>query len=288
MLELLSEQACFDGVQRLYLHQSTTIGLPMKFSVFVPPVKGTAPVPTLFYLAGLTCNEETFAFKAGAQRFAAEHGLMLIAPDTSPRGAEVDCETEDWAYGLGAGFYVDATQEPWRRHYKMESYVSEELYSIAIAELNAKAGHIGIFGHSMGGHGALVLAFRHPYRFKSVSAFAPIVNPSNCPWGETAFSRYLGSDRTEWRQYDATELMLESGPVFADEILIDQGLADKFLDTQLNPDKFVAACQQVGQPLRLRTHAGYDHGYCFISTFIADHIEYHARRLRDVDVTGTA
>jgi S-formylglutathione hydrolase len=168
----------------------------------------------------------------------------------------------------------------------MESYVSEELYSIAIAELNAKPGHIGIFGHSMGGHGALVLALRHPYRFKSVSAFAPIVNPMNCPWGEAAFSRYLGTDRTEWSQYDATSLILQCGPVFADEILIDQGLADKFLVSQLHPERFVAACEQVGQPLRLRTHAGYDHGYHFISTFIADHIEYHARILQDADVTA--
>lgn len=213
MLELLSENACFDGAQRLYLRQSTKSGLPMKFSVFVPPVKGTVPLPTLFYLAGLACTEETFPIKAGAQRFAAEHGLMLIAPDTSPRGAEIDGETQDWTYGTGAWFYVDATQEPWQRHYQMESYVAEELHDIAVAQLNAKIGHIGVFRHSMGGHGALVLALRHPHRFKSVSAFAPIVNPTKSPWGETAFTRYLGSDRMTWRRYDATELILECGPV---------------------------------------------------------------------------
>jgi S-formylglutathione hydrolase len=240
------------------------------------PVKGTAPLPTLFYLAGLACTEETFPIKAGAQRFAAEHGLMLIAPDTSPRGAEIDGETQDWTYGTGAGFYVDATQEPWQRHYQMESYVAEELHDIAVAQLNAKIGHIGVFGHSMGGHGALVLALRHPHRFKSVSAFAPIVNPTKSPRGETAFTRYLGSDRMTWRRYDATELILECGPVFPDGILIDQGLADIYLASQLNLDAFVAACKRVGQPLKLRTHAGYDHGYYFIQSFVGEHITHHS------------
>jgi S-formylglutathione hydrolase len=255
----------------------------MKFSVFIPPTDGTGPLPALFYLAGLTCNEETFPSKAGAQRFAAEHGLMLIAPDTSPRGADIDGELQDWTYGAGAGFYVDATRAPWQRHYAMESYVCEELYDIAVTELNADAGRIGIFGHSMGGHGALVLALRHPQRFKSVSAFAPIVHPVNCPWGRNAFSHYFGPEAAQasvWRQHDATELILERGPLFPGGILIDQGLGDKFLAEQLMPDVFASACERVGQPLTLRRHAGYDHGYYFISTFMADHIEHHARRLR--------
>lgn len=280
MLELLSEHGCFDGTQRLYLHQSRSIGLPMKFSVFVPPRRGTGPLPALFYLAGLTCNEETFAIKAGAQRYAAEHGMILIAPDTSPRGAETDGETNDWTYGIGASFYVDAIVDPWRRHYQMERYIAEELYAVAIEELSAKPGHIGIFGHSMGGHGALVLALRHPNRFRTVSAFAPIVNPIATPWGSAAFARYLGGDHDAWRAYDAAELMRSHGPQFPEGILIDQGLGDQFLETELKPDVFAKACGEVGQPLRLRMHAGYDHGYFFVSTFMADHIAHHARILR--------
>lgn len=282
MLELLSESACFDGVQRLYVHQSAAIGLPMKFSVFVPPRRGVAPLPALFCLAGLTCNEETFAIKAGAQRFAAEYGVMLIAPDTSPRGAETDGECNNWDNALGAGFYLDATQEPWCHHYRMESYVAYELYRIAIDELNARPDAIGLCGHSMGGHGALVLALRHVGRFRSVSAFAPITNPMDSPWGEEAFTRFLGPDRANWRAYDATELLLERGPTLPGEVLIDQGLGDKFLDLQLKPGRFERVCDQVGQALKMRLHAGYDHGYYFISTFIGDHIRHHASVLADV------
>jgi S-formylglutathione hydrolase len=279
MLELLAENRCFGGKQQLYLHQSREIGLPMKFTVYRPPAAELGPVPALFFLAGLTCTEETFAIKAGAQQFAAEHGLMLILPDTSPRGAEIDGETNDWDFGLGAGFYVDATQEPWRRHYRMESYIVDELYELALDRLGAATGRVGISGHSMGGHGALVLALRHPGRFASVSAFAPISAPMQCPWGQKAFSRYLGIDVHAWRDYDASELMSVCETPYPAGILVDQGLDDKFLEDQLHPHLLELACQRADQPLTLRRHAGYDHGYYFISTFMRDHIAHHAAQL---------
>ena len=279
MLQLLSEHACFGGVQRFYQHDSTAIGLPMRFSVYLPPAadKG-APLPAVFYLAGLTCTEETFMIKAGAQRVAAQEGLILVAPDTSPRGAGVPGETDSWDFGAGAGFYVDATEEPWARHYRMYSYILE-LRELVLREFAADPGRLGIFGHSMGGHGALTIALRHPDLFRSVSAFAPIAAPSRCPWGEKAFGGYLGADRGAWRAHDATELVGE-GPVrFPGGILVDQGLADKFLPDQLNPDAFEAACRAAGQPLTLRRHAGYDHGYYFISTFMEDHLRFHRGQL---------
>lgn len=281
LMELISQHGCHGGVQRFYRHDSAAIGLPMRFSVFLPPqAQGGAKVPVLFYLAGLTCTEETFMIKAGAQRFAAEHGLMLVAPDTSPRGAGVPGEADAWDFGVGAGFYVDATEAPWSRHWRMESYVAEELFDLVTTALPGEASRVGIFGHSMGGHGALVLAQRHPERFRSVSAFAPIAAPTRCPWGEKAFTGYLGSDRGAWLQYDATELMVrQQGAPFPAGILVDQGLDDQFLQTQLHPDAFEAACQAVGQPLTLRRHSGYDHGYYFITTFIADHIRHHAGQL---------
>jgi S-formylglutathione hydrolase len=278
-LELLSEHRCFQGWQRFYRHESVAIGLPMRFSVFVPEQAGRGRVPVLFYLAGLTCTEETFMIKAGAQRWAARHGLMLVSPDTSPRGAGVPGEDDDWDFGTGAGFYLDATQEPWRRHYRMESYVAGELFGIATRDLPGDAARAGIFGHSMGGHGALVLALRHPGQYRSVSAFAPIAAPSRCPWGEKAFAGYLGPDRSAWAHYDASALMAGSRAPFPGGILIDQGLADKFLAEQLHPEAFEQACEQAGQPLQLRRHEGYDHGYYFISTFIEDHIRFHAERL---------
>ncbi|WP_165971437.1 S-formylglutathione hydrolase [Cupriavidus sp. L7L] len=280
-MELISQHGCHGGVQRFYRHDSAAIGLPMRFSVFLPPqAQGGAKVPVLFYLAGLTCTEETFMVKAGAQRFAAEHGLMLVAPDTSPRGAGVPGEADAWDFGVGAGFYVDATEAPWSRHWRMESYVAEELFDLVTTALPGEASRVGIFGHSMGGHGALVLAQRHPGRFRSVSAFAPIAAPMRCPWGEKAFTGYLGIDRGAWTQYDATELMLrQQGAPFPAGILVDQGLDDQFLQTQLHPDAFEAACQAAGQPLTLRRHSGYDHGYYFITTFIADHIRHHAGQL---------
>ena len=279
MLELLSEHACFGGIQRFYRHESREIGLPMRFSVFIPPQAQHGPVPALFYLAGLTCTEETFMIKAGAQRVAAELGLMLIAPDTSPRGANVDGESDSWDFGVGAGFYVDAVQEPWARHYRMYSHILE-LRARVLAELPADPDRVGIFGHSMGGHGALMLALRNPDLFHSVSAFAPIAAPMRCPWGKKAFGGYLGTDEAAWREYDATELMARRTEApFPKGILIDQGLADKFLAEQLYPEALEEACRAAGQPLELRRHTGYDHGYYFISTFVEDHLRFHSRNL---------
>ncbi|RDK10505.1 S-formylglutathione hydrolase [Cupriavidus lacunae] len=280
-MELISQHGCHGGVQRFYRHDSAAIGLPMRFSVYLPPqAQAGGTVPVLFYLAGLTCTEETFMIKAGAQRFAAEHGLMLVAPDTSPRNAGLPGEADAWDFGVGAGFYVDATEAPWNQHWRMESYVADELFGLVTTALPGDAGRVGIFGHSMGGHGALVLAQRHPQRFRSVSAFAPIAAPSRCPWGEKAFTGYLGSDRAAWAAHDASELMArQQGAPFPAGILVDQGLDDQFLPNQLHPEAFAAACQAVGQPLTLRRHSGYDHGYYFITSFIADHIRHHAAQL---------
>ena len=279
-LELVSEHACFGGVQRYYQHASSTIGLPMRFSVFLPPQAQQGAVPAVMYLAGLTCTEETFMVKGGAQRMAAELGLALIAPDTSPRGAGVPGEAESWDFGVGAGFYLDAIQAPWATHYRMESYVLDELLPLVGAGLPVDVNRLGLFGHSMGGHGALTLALRHPQRFKSLSAFSPICAPTLCPWGHKAFAGYLGEDRTAWAAHDASALMAQrSTPLFAQGILVDQGLADKFLEMQLHPHLFEAACAKAGQPLTLRRHAGYDHGYYFISTFMEDHLRHHAQGL---------
>jgi S-formylglutathione hydrolase len=278
-LELLGEHAAFGGVQRFYRMQSQAIGLPMRFSVYLPPGHAGKRLPVMFFLAGLTCTEETFAIKAGAQRVAAQEGLILVAPDTSPRGAGVPGEDDDWDFGSGAGFYLDATQEPWARHYRMHSHILE-LRTLVLSELPADPARVGIFGHSMGGHGALTLALRHPDLFRSVSAFAPIAAPSRCPWGRKAFGGYLGPDAAAWQDHDASELMTHcSQPPFPKGILIDQGLADKFLADQLYPEAFEAACRAVGQPLELRRHAGYDHGYYFISTFVEDHLRFHRRNL---------
>lgn len=277
MLELISEHACFGGTQRFYRHHSSAVGLPMRFSVFIPPAP-TGALPALFYLAGLTCNEETFVTKAGAQRVAAREGLMLIAPDTSPRGANIAGEADAWDFGAGAGFYVDATEAPWSAHYRMFSYILE-LRALVVAELGADPARIGITGHSMGGHGALMLALRRPDLFRSLSAFAPIAAPSQCPWGEKAFGGYLGPDRAAWAQYDASALMTSMRSPFPQGILIDQGLADKFLATQLHPDALEAACAKAEQRLTLRRHAGYDHGYYFIATFIEEHLRFHRENL---------
>lgn len=282
-LELLSAHAAFGGAQRFYRHASNEIGLPMKFSVYLPP-KAVAgeKVPALVYLAGLTCTEETFMTKAGAQRLAAELGLALIAPDTSPRGANLPGEAESWDFGVGAGFYLDATTRPWGLHWRMESYLIEELLPLVGRKLPIDLERVGVFGHSMGGHGALTLALRHPGRFKSVSAFAPIANPTQCAWGRKAFTGYLGEDETSWAAHDASLLMAaqKSAPYPAG-ILVDQGLADKFLmEKQLLPEAFEAACTQAGQPLTLRRQPGYDHGYYFIQTFIDDHLRHHAAQLK--------
>ncbi|HMS27012.1 MAG TPA: S-formylglutathione hydrolase [Burkholderiaceae bacterium] len=282
-LKILSEHACFGGIQRFYEHGSTVIGLPMRFSVFLPPQAKLGAVPALLYLAGLTCNEETFMIKAGAQRIAAELGLALISPDSSPRGDAVQsmaCATTDWDFGVGAGFYLDATQTPWSQYWRMESYIMKELLPLLTSALPMDANRIGIFGHSMGGHGALTLALKYPGRFKSLSAFAPICAPTKCPWGEKAFSGYLGLDRNTWTAHDACSLMqMHSTAPFPNGILIDQGLADKFLPEQLHPHLFEAACVSVSQPLTLRRHAGYDHGYYFIASFMQDHLQHHAARL---------
>ena len=280
-LELISEHGCFGGVQRFYRHASQVIGLPMRFGVYLPPQAQSGPVPWLVYLAGLTCTEETFAIKAGAQRRAAELGLALLTPDTSPRGANVPGEADAWDFGVAAGFYLDAVREPWQRHWRMESYLMDELLRQVATELPLDAQRCGLFGHSMGGHGALTLALRHPGRFRSLSAFAPIAAPSRCPWGEKAFSGYLGDDRSRWAAHDATQLMSKQTQApYPGGILIDQGLADKFLEEQLHPHLFEAACAAVGQPLTLRRHAGYDHGYYFIATFVEDHLAHHAEALR--------
>ncbi|SAK64620.1 carboxylesterase [Caballeronia temeraria] len=280
MLELVEEHRCFDGVQRIYRHESQVIGLPMRFSVFLPAAASSSKVPALFYLAGLTCTEETFPIKAGAQRYAAQHGIALIAPDTSPRGADIPGEKDAWDFGAGAGFYVDATREPWARRYRMYSYVTQELRETVLAELPVREDRIGIFGHSMGGHGALVLALRHPDIYRSVSAFAPIAAPSMCPWGVKAFSGYLGDDREAWKLYDASELIKgDAAARFDGGILVDQGLADPFLAEQLYPDVLERNAVAAGHSLVLRRHDGYDHGYFFISTFVGEHVAHHARVL---------
>lgn len=280
-LQLLSSHACFGGEQRFYRHTSREIGLPMQFSVYLPPqALAGAQCPALLYLAGLTCTEETFMVKAGAQQLAAELGLILIAPDTSPRGANLPGEQDAWDFGVGAGFYLDATQQPWARHWRMESYLLNELLPLATSALPIDAAGLGIFGHSMGGHGALTLALRHPGRFKSLSAFAPICAPTRCPWGEKAFTGYLGAERATWDAHDAARLMQgQRTAPYPAGILIDQGLADKFLAEQLHPELLESACAAIGQPLTLRRHAGYDHGYYFIQTFVEDHLRHHAGQL---------
>lgn len=277
-MELLNKNICFDGEQRVYQMQSKALKGTTKFAAFIPPqALDGQKCPALFYLAGLTCTEETFIIKAHAQRLAAQLGLILIAPDTSPRGEAV-AQGDSWDLGQGAGFYLNATQAPWAEHFQMESYIVEELYPLLIQELPIQAEAIGVFGHSMGGHGALTLAWKYPEKFKSVSAFAPICAPCECPWGEKAFSNYLGEDRTEWAKHDATQLLLAKGQLF-DEVLIDQGVNDQFY-SQLNSEKYQQACSEVGQKLTLRFQEGYDHGYYFIQSFIDDHLQFHAIQLQ--------
>ena len=279
MFETLSEHTSFGGVQGFYSHHSAVIGLPMKFGVYRPQQAARGPVPVLTWLAGLTCNEETFAIKAGAQRVASELGLMLVTPDTSPRDTGVDGADASWDFGNAAGFYLDATQAPWSRHWRMESYLSEELPAVLAANFNIQPAASSLFGHSMGGHGALTLALRHPGLYSSVSAFAPIAAPMHCPWGVKAFTGYFGEDRKAWAAHDACAL-IEAGARLP-PLLVDQGLADKFLAEQLNIDRFEAMCKQASQPLTLRRHAAYDHGYFFIASFIDDHLRWHAAALRD-------
>ncbi|WP_201840966.1 S-formylglutathione hydrolase [Microvirga zambiensis] len=279
--EIVSQSRCFDGTQFVYRHASQETGTPMRVAVFVPPQAQNAKAPVVWFLSGLTCTEENFTVKAGAQRVASELGLILIAPDTSPRGEGVP-DDSDGAYdlGLGAGFYVDATQEPWARHYRMRSYIEKELPDLIAENLPADMSRQGITGHSMGGHGALTIALRNPGRFKAVSALAPIASPMNCPWGEKALSNYLGPDRAAWRDYDACALI--KGGARVPDLLVDQGSADNFLDSQLKPQLLQSACAEAGIPLKLRMQDGYDHSYFFIATFIEDHLRWHAERLSAV------
>ncbi|MFQ3613637.1 MAG: S-formylglutathione hydrolase [Cyanobacteriota bacterium] len=276
-VERLQQHGCFGGSVEFYRHVSQVCRTEMRFSVYLPNQTGSLPV--LYWLSGLTCSEENFMVKAGAQRLAAELGLLLVAPDTSPRHLGLPGETESWDFGSGAGFYVDATQDPWRAHYQMYSYVTQELPSLIQAHFPADPSRQGIFGHSMGGHGALICALRNPSQYRSVSAFAPIAAPMQCPWGQKAFMGYLGSDPEPWRAYDASQLVLSSQ--WDRPILIDQGEADPFLaQQQLLPDQFQAACTQAGKSLTLRYQSGYDHSYYFITSFIDDHLRHHAAALR--------
>lgn len=277
-IETLAEHGSFGGVQGFYRHASRVTGTPMRFAVYRPPQAASGKTPVLWFLAGLTCTEENFPVKAGAQRVAAELGIMLVAPDTSPRGDEVARDPAgSWDFGLGAGFYVDATVAPYDRHYRMYSYLRDELPELIAAAFPADAGRQSICGHSMGGHGALVMALSNPGRFRSVSAFAPIVNPSGVPWGRKAFAGYLGSDERAWQAHDACALI--RGGARVAELLVDQGDADPFLDTQLKPERLGEACAAARIPLALRMQAGYDHGYYFIASFIEEHLRWHHARL---------
>ena len=273
-----SVHRCFGGEQGFYEHASAACAGQMRFGVYLPPAAlAGARVPALYYLAGLTCTEETFAIKAGAQRVAAELGLALVTCDTSPRAARFPGDDERWDFGQGAGFYLDATEAPWSSAYRMRTYVTEELRAEIEASFPVRTDRRGIFGHSMGGHGALVLALTTDL-YASCSALAPICAASEVPWGELAFSRYLGADRSAWRAHDASAL-LEDGRRFAGTLLVDQGLADKFLERELRPERLEAAAARAGQALELRRHAGYDHSYYFIATVVEDHLRHHARQL---------
>jgi len=278
-IETISEQRCFGGVQGFYKHASDETAGTMKFGVFRPPQAERGKVPVLYYLAGLTCTEETFVIKAGAQRIAAELGLMLVTPDTSPRDTGIEGATGDWEFGEAAGFYLDATTPAFAKRFRMYSYVTKELPAVIGANFpSADMSRESIFGHSMGGHGALTIALKNPKRYKSVSAFAPIVAPGEVPWGQKALPRYLGDDRQTWRPYDACAL-IKDGARFPGTMLVDQGYADKFLEVQLQPWRLDSVCREAGQSLTLRGQAGYDHSYYFIGTFVGDHLRHHAGAL---------
>ncbi|GAB3730355.1 S-formylglutathione hydrolase [Luteimonas pelagia] len=274
-MERIENHACFGGWQAVWMHRSDATGCDMRFGVYLPPQAAQGPCPVLYWLSGLTCTEQNFITKAGAQRHAAEHGLILVAPDTSPRGEDV-ADADRYDLGQGAGFYVNATVDPWSRHYRMHDYVVEELPALVDAHFPTTTAR-GIAGHSMGGHGALVLALRNPGMYRSVSAFSPIVAPSQVPWGERAFGAYLGDDRDTWRAWDAVELIGSARERLP--LLVDQGDADDFLAEQLRPELLRAACESTGHPLELRMQPGYDHSYYFIASFIGDHVAHHAREL---------
>lgn len=275
-LETLNEWKCFGGVQTVHAHDSSATGTRMEFAVFRPA--GNGPFPVLYWLSGLTCTWENFVTKAGAQRWAAENGVMIVCPDTSPRGDDVPDAADEYDFGKGAGFYVNATQQPWSKHYRMYDYVVDELPSLVESTVDGASDIRGISGHSMGGHGALTLALRHPERFRSVSAFSPIVAPAQVPWGHKALGRYLGDDQAAWLEHDACSLIQSRG--WQGDILVDQGDADNFLEEQLRPGLFEDACAKAGSSLTLRMQPGYDHSYYFVASFIGDHIAWHAERLK--------
>lgn len=275
-MQRIESHACFDGRQEVWQHESSVLDCTMRYAVYLPPQARSEACPVLYWLSGLTCSEQNFITKAGAQRYAAEHGLILVAPDTSPRGASV-ADAEGYDLGQGAGFYLNATREPWAAHYRMYDYVVDELPALVDAHFPT-SGARGISGHSMGGHGALTIALKNPGRYRSVSAFSPIVAPSQVPWGEKAFAAYLGDDRDAWREWDAVELVAQARERLP--LLIDQGEADEFLATQLKPELLRDACAAAGHPLQLRMRPGYDHSYYFIASFIGEHVAHHAAALR--------
>jgi len=277
VLETLSEQRCHGGEQGFYRHRSQACGGDMRFALFLPPQAKVRSCALLYFLAGLTCSEETATIKAGAQRLAAQFGLALVMPDTSPRATGIAGATGDWELGEGAGFYLDATQAPWSTHFRMEEYLTQELPSLLAANFPLDIARSGLCGHSMGGHGALTLALRHPQQYQSVSALAPIVAPSRVPWGRKAFTAYLGADGAGWSAHDACALIARQR--FPGTILVDQGEADAYLAEQLQPELFEQACATAEQPLLLRRHAGYDHSYYFVTSFIDDHLRHHATAL---------
>jgi S-formylglutathione hydrolase len=274
----VEQHRCFDGVQAVHAHDSRETGCRMRFALFLPPQARGARVPVLYWLSGLTCTEENFTVKAGAQRVAAELGLALVVPDTSPRGLDLPGESQAYDFGVGAGFYVDATQAPWSSGYRMYSYVTQELRALVESAFPVDAARTGILGHSMGGHGALTIALKQPGRYRTVSAFAPIAAPTHSPWGRKALAGYLGPDEHAWGEYDATALV-ESRGWAGPPILVDQGTEDPFLATQLMPERLADACRRAGVPLELRMREGYDHSYYFIATFIESHLRHHARYL---------
>ncbi len=276
-MQTISETTCFGGTQGYYSHTAETTGCTMRFSVFTPSQAKDGKVPVLWYLSGLTCTEDNATVKAGFQRVGAELGLMIVCPDTSPRGDDVP-DDEAYDFGKGAGFYVNATEAPWATHFQMYDYVTKELPALIGTGFPADMARQGITGHSMGGHGALTIFLKNRDTYRSVSAFAPIVSPLNCPWGEKALTGYIGADRARWRQYDACALIEDHGAADT-TILIDQGMADGFLENQLKPELFEAACDQTGQKVTLRRHEGYDHSYFFIASFIEDHLRHHAAAL---------
>lgn len=278
-IETLKTHRLHGGSQGIYAHEAKETGCRMEFAVYTPPqAESDEKLPVLYWLSGLTCTWANFTEKAGAQRYAAEHGLIIVAPDTSPRGVNIPGEDDAYDFGSGAGFYVDATEQPWSKHYRMYSYITKELPALVAEHFPVDAARVGLFGHSMGGHGALTIALRNPDIYTSCSAFAPICSPMRCPWGEKALSGYLGPDRETWRDHDATELIKST--TWRSPLLVDQGTGDQFLHDQLKPELLSEACSAAAIPLKLRLQDGYDHSYYFMASFMEDHVIHHARALK--------